>query len=121
LTIRKKYRLHTNADFQRIRREGQTAVHRLLVLAVLPNELDHSRLGFTVGRRIGKAVERNRIKRWMGESVRIKMEKGEIATGWDIVFIARRPIRDSSFQQVDQAIGLLLRRAGLQNMPGKVQ
>jgi RNase P protein component len=41
------------------------------------------------------------------------LREGVIATGWDVVLIARRPIRDASFHQVDQAIGLLLRRAGL--------
>jgi hypothetical protein len=33
--------------------------------------------------------------------------------GWDVVFIARYPIRDASYHQVDEAIGLMLRRAGL--------
>jgi ribonuclease P protein component len=84
-----------------------------LVLSVLPNELEHSRFGFAVGRRIGKAVTRNRIKRRMRESVRVRLQKHEIDAGWDLVFIARRQIRDASFHQVDEAIGLVLRRAGL--------
>jgi RNase P protein component len=36
-----------------------------------------------------------------------------LVAGWDAVFIARRPMRDASFHQVDEAIGLVLRRAGL--------
>jgi ribonuclease P protein component len=111
--MRKKNRLRANADFQRIRREGPGWTHPLLVLSALPNDLGHSRFGFIVGRRIGRAVKRNKTKRRMREAVRTRVQKGEIIEGWDIVFIARRPIRDASFQQVDQAIGLLLRRAGL--------
>lgn len=111
--VLRKYRLRANADFQRLRREGQTQVHPLLVLSVLPNDLEHSRFGFAVGRRIGKAVTRNRIKRWMRELVRVRLQKHEIAAGWDVVFIARRSIREASFHQVDEAIGLVLRRAGL--------
>jgi ribonuclease P protein component len=111
--MRKKYRLRANADFQRLRREGRTLLHSLLVISVLPNHLEHSRFGFAVGRQIGKAVERNRIKRRMREAVRLRLQKGEIAEGWDVVFIARRPIRGASYHQVDEAIGLLLRRAGL--------
>ncbi len=113
--MRKKYRLRANADFTRTRREGQSWAHPLLVLSALPNELSHSRFGFVVGRRTGKAVDRNRVKRRLRELVRVRMQRGEIATGWDIVFIARRSIRNASFEQVDQAIGLLLRRAGLGN------
>jgi RNase P protein component len=41
------------------------------------------------------------------------LQKHEIAAGWDVVLIARRPIQDASFHQVDEAIGLVLRRAGL--------
>jgi ribonuclease P protein component len=111
--MHKKYRLRANADFERLRREGRTLVHPLLVLSVQPNDLEYSRFGFAVGRRIGKAVIRNRIKRRMRESVRTRLQNREIAAGWDVVFIARRPIREASFHQVDEAIGLVLRRSKL--------
>ncbi len=111
--MRRKYRLRANADFERLRREGRTLVHPLLVLSVHPNDLEYSRFGFAVSRRIGKAVTRNRFKRWMRESVRARLKEREIADGWDVVFIARRPMREASFHQVDEAIGLVLRRAGL--------
>ncbi len=111
--MHKKYRLRANADFERLRREGCALVHPLLVLLVQPNDLEYSRFGFAVGRRIGRAVVRNRIKRRIRESVRMRLRKDEIAVGWDIVFIARGPIREASFHQVDEAVGLVLRRAGL--------
>ena len=85
-----------------------------MVISTRANGLDRSRFGFVVGRRMGNAVQRNRIKRRMRESVRVRIQQGEIATGKDVVFIARRPIQQASFHQVDQAIGLMLRRAGLQ-------
>lgn len=111
--MHKQHRLRANADFQRLRREGQTLAHPLMVLSYLPNETNQSRFGFAVGVKIGKAARRNRIKRRMREAVRARLQKQEIAEGWDVVFIARRPIARVSFQQVDEAIGLLLRRAGL--------
>jgi ribonuclease P protein component len=111
--MHKRFRLRANADFERLRREGRTLLHPLLVLSILPNGLEYSRFGFAVGRRLGKAVERNRIKRRMREVIRVRMQKGEIAAGWDVVFIARHPMREVSFHQVDEAIDLLLRRAGL--------
>lgn len=111
--MRRKHRLRANSDFQRIRREGRTLAHPLLVIATLPNDMDHSRFGFAVGRRVGKAVTRNRIKRRMREAVRARIQRGEIATGWDVVFIARHSVREATFHQVDEAIGLMLCRAGL--------
>jgi ribonuclease P protein component len=111
--MRRKYRLRANADFRRLRREGRSLVHPLLVSLTLPNGLEYSRFGFAVGRRLGKAVERNLLKRRMREAVWLRIQKGEIAAGWDVVFIARTAAQDASFHQVDEAIGLLLRRAGL--------
>jgi len=111
--MRSKYRLKANADFQHLRRHGHTLHHPLLVISFLPNSLEHSRFGFVVGKRIGKAVVRNRIKRRLREAVRLRLQRGEIAQGWDVAFIARRPIRGASFRQIDGAVGQLLRRARL--------
>ncbi len=111
--MHKKYRLRANADFQRLRSGGRTLFHPLLVISALPNGLEHSRFGFVVGRRIGKAVVRNQIKRRMREAVRVRMQEGALAAGWDVVLMARHPIRDASFHQVDEAIDLLLRRVGV--------
>jgi ribonuclease P protein component len=111
--MRRKYRLPGDTDFEHLRREGRTLAHPLLVLSALPNDQEYSRFGFAVGRRIGKAALRNRIKRRMRESVRTRLQKHEIAPGWDVVLMARHPIRDVSFHQVDEAIGLVLCRAGL--------
>jgi ribonuclease P protein component len=49
----------------------------------------------------------------MRESVRIRIQQGEIVPGWDVVLIARHPMRSATFHQVDEAIGLVLRQAGL--------
>jgi ribonuclease P protein component len=111
--MRRKNRLRANADFKRLRREGRTWAHPLLVLSVQPNGLGYSRFGFAIGRRLGNAVDRNRIKRRMRESVRMRLKRREIAAGWDVVLIARHPMRNASFHQVDEAIGLVLRRACL--------
>jgi ribonuclease P protein component len=116
--MHKKYRLQDNASFQTVRREGQVLLTPLLVMSWLPNGLESSRFGFSVGRRIGRAVQRNWIKRRMREAVRLRIRKGEIAAGWDVVFVARYPVRDASFQQVDQNIGLLLHRSGLASGKG---
>jgi ribonuclease P protein component len=111
--VRRTYRLRASDDFQRVRREGQALVHPLLVLSALPNDLAYSRFGIAVGRRLGKATGRNRLRRRLRESVRMRIARNEVKAGWDVVLIARLPLRDASFQQIDQAVGLLLRRAGL--------
>lgn len=94
-----------------MRRDGRSWAHPLLVLCALPNDLEHSRFGFSVSHWVGQAVVRNRAKRLMREATRLR--QGDIEEGWDLVFIARHPIREANFKQVDQAVEQLLRRAGL--------
>ncbi len=109
--MERRYRLRDNEQFQRVRKEGRSWSHPLLVLCVLPNDLDHSRFGFSVSKRVGKAVVRNRAKRLLREAARLRHEI--IAPGQDLVFIARSPIRNANLLEVDQAVGELLQQSGL--------
>jgi len=82
-----------------------------LVLCALRNDLEYSRFGFSASKRVGGAVVRNRAKRLMREATRLR--QAMIADSWDVVIIARQPMREANFCQVDQAIEQLLRRARL--------
>lgn len=109
--LSKLYRLRKNDDFQRARRQGQSWANKLLVLSATPNGLAHSRFGFSVSRRLGKATIRNRIKRLMREAVR--RQKNHVSSGWDVVWIARQPMREADFSAVEQAVEQLFRCARL--------
>lgn len=109
--MEKRHRLRDDEQFQRVKKEGRSWTHFLLVLCVLPNGLDHSRVGFSVSKRIGKAVVRSRVKRLLREATRGRQRT--ISPGHDLVFIARRPIVEASLQEVDRAVEDLLQQAGL--------
>jgi len=94
-----------------VRGEGRSWAHPLVVLCASPNGLDRSRFGFSVGKRIGKAVVRNRVKRLLREVVRQRLDR--IQRGWDIVLIARPPIAQADYWQIDRAVEMLLHRARL--------
>ena len=109
--MKQRLRVRKNERFQEIRKLGRSYTNELLVLCLLPNGLPYSRLGFSVSSRIGNAVHRNRIKRRLREAMRLRMDT--IKTGWDLVFIARHPIRSAEYQDMDAACARLLRRAHL--------
>jgi ribonuclease P protein component len=109
--VNRKFRLSRSNDFQRVRRYGKSYAHPLIVLIKLPNELGISRFGVAAGRAVGSAVKRNRAKRQLREALRARMPS--ILPGWDIVVIARRPIREVTYQQITTALDSLLSRANI--------
>ena len=82
-----------------------------MVLAFLRNELDHSRFGFAVSKRIGNAVQRNKIKRRIREATRLRLSY--IKPGFDCVFTARQPIREASYHDIEQTLEYLLKKNDL--------
>jgi ribonuclease P protein component len=81
-----------------------------VVMKALPNNgLGLSRYGFTVSRRVGKAVVRNRVRRLLREILR----QTPLQPGWDIVFIARAAAARASYASLGKSTRGLLLRAGL--------
>jgi ribonuclease P protein component len=107
-------RLTYDADFRRVRAQGKSWAHPYAILCALPNSLPHNRYGFSVSKRVGGAVIRNRIKRLLREAVRtIAKEEGPLVSGFDMILIARIPIVGRSFAEVRDVVRTLLRRAKL--------
>jgi ribonuclease P protein component len=103
--------LTSTTDFERVRRFGKSYAHPFIVLVVLPNEMDQSRFGISAGRSIGNAVQRNRAKRILRETVRPLIPG--IAAGWDLVILARKPMANASFDEISTALTNLLSQARL--------
>ena len=109
--MRRKFRLTRSTDFQRVRRSGKSYAHPLLVLIKLPNEQESSRFGIAAGRSVGSAVQRNRAKRLVRESLRDSLPS--ILPGWDVVILARKPIVKANYHQIRTALVRLLQKAQL--------
>ena len=91
---RKRRRLSRSGEFDRVYREGRSHASRHLVLYSFPRADGESpRLGVSVGRKLGGAVERNRVKRMLREA--FWAQAGTLPAGLDFVIVARPP-RESS-------------------------
>ena len=85
-------RLRLRADFSRVFAEKRSAGDELLIVYVSANHLAWSRLGLSVGKRVGRAVQRNRVRRRLREAFRLN--KSKLPQGYDIVCVAKPALAD---------------------------
>jgi ribonuclease P protein component len=86
----RRRRLSRSAEFDRVYREGRSHAGRNLVLYSFPRETGDDtdpRLGLSVGRKVGGAVERNKVKRLLREAFWQSEER--LPAGHDFVVVAR--------------------------------
>lgn len=109
-------RLSRSAEFERVYRQGRSSANRYLVLYTFPNvTVESPRLGLSVSRKVGGAVERNRVKRLLREA--FEQTRAGVAGGHDMVVVARPEVRELAEREglagVGEALGDLLEKAGL--------
>jgi len=127
--VKRGFRLTRSTDLKRVRNFGKSYAHPLVVLVVSPSTEDRlkealqqpapgvpetgrpSRVAVTGGRSVGGAVQRNRAKRLLREAVRALLPT--LRPGWDVVLIARKPLLEATYPQVQAAVSQLMRRADL--------
>lgn len=81
-------RIRGSSEFRRITREGDRYRTRNFLILTLKNQAGRSRLGLTVGKKVGNACVRNRVKRRLREYFRLNRDKMPPET--DVVFIAHK-------------------------------
>lgn len=109
--MNKRYRLKKNRDFQFTYKRGRSLGHPLLVLIFRRTNQPQSRIGFSITKKFGKAVARNRIKRQLREILRNKLPG--IKAGYDIIFVVRKDAKGADFKKLNGAVHNLLKRAKL--------
>jgi ribonuclease P protein component len=109
--MNRKHRLKSTSDFKRVRRNGKSYAHPLVILLAYSNDRAVIRFGVQAGKAVGNAVRRNRAKRKLRSAIQ-KYLPG-LQRGWDAIFIARPPLNEADWTAVHTAVRELLTRAGM--------
>lgn len=102
-------RLRRRQDFVSVLQHGRRLRHRLLSLGLRPNGLSHNRYGYAIGKRVGTAVVRNRVRRRLRAIVRAL----PLAPGYDVVLTASDTSAAASFEALRTAVRSCAERAGI--------
>ncbi|HEY4599841.1 MAG TPA: ribonuclease P protein component [Cerasibacillus sp.] len=110
--MKKQYRVKDNRDFQHIFKHGKSFANRQLVLYYLEKpDQTHFRVGLSVGTKIGNAVKRNQIKRYLRQAFH-ELEN-DIQDTYDMIVIARQPTKNMEFHEIKKSLLHLLRKKKL--------
>jgi ribonuclease P protein component len=110
-TFSKQERIRRRKDFLAVYTKGRKSAHGGLALHVRPTDRRRTRLGLSVGRSVGHAVERNQLKRRLREIFRLC--KHLLEPGYDVVITVRRDAASRSYRELEESLTTLLKRLGL--------
>ncbi|MBQ5910926.1 MAG: ribonuclease P protein component [Clostridia bacterium] len=104
-------KLKLNLEFRRIYGRGRSFVQPAFVAYALKNKSGNVRLGITVSKKIGGAVQRNRAKRLL--TAAFSQVAGELCSGYDFVLVARTRILKTKSTEIAASLRKFLTEEGI--------
>ena len=103
--MKKEYRVKKSTEFDRIIKEKKSFANSQFVIYYSKNNENHMRLGISVSKKLGKAHERNKLKRYVRENFN---KKKDLIKSYDIIIIVRQGAVGIDFDQFSNSINHIL-------------
>lgn len=106
--MKKEYSVKKNKEFQEAFKKGRSVANRQFVVYILKKpEQEKFRIGLSVSKKIGNAVMRNQIKRYIRQSFHELQDR--VQTGNDYIIIARKPTAEMNMHEVKKSLEHVLK------------
>ena len=105
--------LKKNIDFQKVYKSGKSYANKYLVMYVLENGTDITRIGISVSKKVGNSIVRHRLARLIREAFRLSTDC--IPDGYDYIVVARAGLKDKGFFETKESMIHLLKLHKLYN------
>lgn len=117
--MKRQFRLTRSTEIKRVRHMGKSYAHPFVVLVVarqvvpdeVPGGLDPTHIAVIAGRSVGGAIQRNRCKRRLRSALQPFYRS--LAPGWNAILLARQPLNQAGFRDVQTAVKELFKKAHL--------
>ena len=109
--LRREYSLRRNKEFRYVYRRGKSVSDRYFVLIYIKTKTPHLKVGFSVSKKLGNAVHRNKLKRRMKEAFFSMLN--EVSKKSMIVFVPKESARNLEYTLIKESLAKLIRKAGL--------
>ncbi|MGD6858083.1 ribonuclease P protein component [Bacillus infantis] len=115
--MKKEFRVKKNKEFQEAFKKGKSFANRQFVIYALKKTgQEHFRIGLSVSKKIGNAVVRNQIKRYVRQA--FHELDATIHNEYDYVIIARKPVADMGFHEIKNSLTHVLKVGKVLRGPG---
>lgn len=115
----KSIRLRASRDFRRVQGRGRKVRTRNLLVIYTRGREEQARFGLVVSKKVGNAVARNRVKRWLREAIR--HNKQQLQGRWDLAIIASPRAADAGLDALEADLVYAMKRVGEPRRKGRQQ
>ncbi len=105
------YSLRKNEEFKKVYNNGRNYWNRNLILYVMKNNLGYNRVGYSITKKVGNSVVRNKLRRRMKEIYRLNLL--DLEKGYDLVFIPKKNVTEISYKTLESAMLHIIKLTGI--------
>ena len=105
----KPEKLRKNKEFRYVYSAGKVFSNNLLVLYLVKNSTDFNKVGFSVSKKVGNSVVRNKVRRRIKECYRLNTDR--FKKGYNFVFVSRVRAKDATYKEIETAMISLFKKA----------